>query len=129
MTSATAGDGSRLTLSDIEDNTGPIRAFKDEVVNSFGQPAPQPPLGAGPDWAFARVSFIASFLRAAWGFGDGLPIRYPRTRQTGQVGNNVPPQGNGYEWFDYNARSPAPVNLPDLRADQGLRYFGPPGVE
>jgi CRISPR-associated protein (TIGR03986 family) len=67
---------------------------------------------------FNEVSFIAAFLRAAEGFGDGLPVHYPRTRLQPQTGDG----SESYEWFVANDKSDRHA-LPDLANDAGLPYL------
>ncbi len=79
--------------------------------------------GAGV--VFDRVPFIAAFLRAARGFGDDLPIHYPRARDGHGAGPLAPhPEGKAFEWFVENSRGGNPggprLALPDLATDRGL---------
>ncbi len=73
---------------------------------------------------FERVSFIAAFLQAARGFGDGKPVHYPRKAQTPDR------DGKSYEWFVTNEQTggDAPranrMALGPLAGDPGLPYFG-----
>jgi CRISPR-associated protein (TIGR03986 family) len=100
-----------------------IDAFKRAVVAGYGKPrSDNAPV---KDW-FEQVPFIRAFLTAARGFGDGLPVHYPRARQSGPRGPVPPhPDGKAYEWFVANDRERR-CALADLAEDTGLPMLEAP---
>jgi len=72
---------------------------------------------------FDQVSFIKAFLTACRGYGDDLPVRYPRTSDAPN------PDGESYRWFVANERKGAQYALPNLTEDQGLPTLQDGGAE
>ncbi|AGY58605.1 TIGR03986 family type III CRISPR-associated RAMP protein [Gloeobacter kilaueensis] len=85
------------TTSSLAATTGPVAAFKKAVASTYGNSQP-----------FERVRFIAAFLRSAQGYGDGLPIYYPR------ITPHANPAGESYRWFTANEDPKRRKSLPDL---------------
>lgn len=76
-------------------------AFRRAVVEDYtdiGAEAARDLEGEELERRFAGVEFIAAFLRAASGRGDGLPVHYPRLQA------NLGPENKSYEWFVANER-------------------------
>ena len=87
-----------------------VKAFKDAVQGAYSQ---------GDDQGFEQISFIKAFLRSCQGFGDGLPIHYPRVTESGHPGPSDP-RGESFKWFVANEKSSARYALRDLENDNGL---------
>ena len=73
----------------------------------------------GGGGGFEGVSFIQAFLSACWGFGDDLPIHYPRATDDGRPGPPSP-EGESFRWFVANEGSGDRYALRDLAGDAGL---------
>lgn len=93
-----------------------VEAFRQAVVRAH------PVHGDG---GFEEVSFIRAFIAACQGFGDNLPIHYPRATDDGQPGP-PPPEGESFWWFVANEQSRARYALRDLVGDKGLPTLRPP---
>lgn len=85
------------------------KAFTEAVVRAY---APE-------DGVFENVSFIRAFLTACRGYGDDLPIHYPRATAGGRPGPPSP-DGESFKWFVANERREARYVLQDLASDNGL---------
>ena len=80
-----------------------IDTFKKEVGAAYG------------NGDFDKVSFIKSFLRSTQGYGDGLPIHYPRETL------NPRPEGEAFKWFTSNeSNDGSKLSLPNISSDRGL---------
>ncbi|MCB9958318.1 MAG: TIGR03986 family CRISPR-associated RAMP protein [Rhodospirillaceae bacterium] len=94
---------------------GKVNAFKENIAELYtGQPEAS---------RAADVPFIRAFVQAACGFGDGLPVHYPRNSQAPD------PEGKNFEWFVENERTgrDAPsgnqLALDNLAGDRGLPFW------
>ncbi len=95
-----AKDGAVSPVLDASD--GPVAAFRTAIENAYGD-------------SFSTVPFIESFLIAARGFADNLPLHYPRRTP------KPDPDGKNYEWFVQNQHQDGQkLSLPDIRTDTGL---------
>jgi hypothetical protein len=65
------------------------------------------------------VSFIRAFLVACRGFGDNLPIHYPRATRDGQPGPPNP-AGELFRWFVANEKGGSRFALKGLDSETGL---------
>jgi len=123
------GIGWSSYYSRLDADAEPTTAFDPSESIACFKSAVQAAYGGGR--AFEEVSFIAAFLRMAFGHPDALPIHYPRARQPGQ-NNAVPvhPEGKTYQWFVANERTGRDgvqhYCLPDLAADAGLPMLTAP---
>jgi CRISPR-associated protein (TIGR03986 family) len=92
------------------DRQGVIDTYKTAVESAYGVVG-----------EFNNVSFIAAFVRAARGYEDELPTRYPRVEVDG---SRAPTQkGESFKWFVENERSNERGRqraLQDLATDEGL---------
>ncbi|MCG3173133.1 MAG: hypothetical protein GMKNLPBB_01311 [Myxococcota bacterium] len=86
-----------------------IQAFQEAVVRAYHV----------ENGGFDSVPFIAAFLTACQGHGDGLPIHYPRATANGKPGPPRP-DGESFKWFVANERDGARYTLQNLVNDPGL---------
>jgi CRISPR/Cas system CSM-associated protein Csm3 (group 7 of RAMP superfamily) len=86
-----------------------IQSFKQALCEAY-----PPPAGGG----FENIPFITAFLTACRGFGDSLPVRYPRVTGNGRPGPPSP-EGESFKWFVANEKGPK-LALRDLAEDKGL---------
>lgn len=98
--------------------TGVVNAFKDAVVRAYPADVQQR-RDRHRSRGFEDVPFIRAFLTACRGYGDNLPIHYPRATANGQPGPPSP-DGESFKWFVANEREGARHALRDLASDAGL---------
>lgn len=97
------------TTATNDPRTAAMNAFRDAVVRAY-----RPAAGG-----FDDVVFIRSFRTACRGYGDDLPIHYPRAAADGQS-EPPSPDGESFKWFVSNERDGARYALRDLVNDAGL---------